>query len=217
MPSMPSPLPRSSPALGALAAFVALAALGGLVPACGGDDGAGPTDAAAIDGRPDATIDAPVDAAPDAAVACTAPDDCPWIEATLRDVVGKLSGQRPIVAGGPLLTRRASVAQRATTREYLRDQLLAWGLPATLQTYGNGTNVVVALPSTSGATAPIIVVGGHYDGVAASPAAAAAATAASFCRRFAAATGRSPGPRPRRGRGGSSGSGRRSRSCRRCR
>jgi len=150
---------------GALACALALVA-------CGGDDGAGPTDAAAIDGQPDATIDAPVDAAADAAVACTTPDDCPWIEDTLRDVVGKLSGQRPIVAGGPLLTRRASVTQRATTREYLRDQLLAWGLPATLQTYGNGTNVVVVLPSTSGASGPIVVVGGHYDGVAASPAAA---------------------------------------------
>ena len=127
---------------------------------CGGDDGAVATDAAAID------------AALDGAAACTSPDDCPWIDDTLRDVVGKLAGERPIVAGGPLLTRRASVTERTTTREYLRDQLLAWGLPATLQSYGGGTNVVVVLPSTTGATTPIIVVGGHYDGVAASPAAA---------------------------------------------
>ena len=143
------------------------AALGALT-ACGGDDGAGDLDAA----LPDAALDAAIDAAPDAAVACTSPDACPWIEDTLRDVVGKLSGQRPIVPGGPLLTRRASVAQRATAREYLRDQLVAWGVPATLESYGNGTNVVAVLPATTGATSPIIVVGGHYDGVSASPAAA---------------------------------------------
>ena len=123
--------------------------------ACGSDDGA-----VAVD-------------PPDAASGCVSPDDCPWIEDTLRDVVGKLAGERPIVAGGPLLTRRASAAQRILTHEYLRDQLLAWGLPATLQPYaGGGTNVVVVLPSTTGATMPIVVVGGHYDGVAASPAAA---------------------------------------------
>ena len=133
--------------------------------ACSGDDGAAATtDAAAVD----AAIDGPA--------ACVSPDDCAWIEDTLRDVVGKLAGERPIVAGGPLLTRRASVEQRATARAYLRDQLVAWDLPATLASYGNGTNVVLVLPSTTGAISPIIVVGGHYDGVAASPAAADDAT-----------------------------------------
>ena len=139
---------------------------------CSGDDGAGPTDAAAIDAAPDAAVDAPTDAPVDAGPPCVTADGCPWIEDTLRDVVGKLSGQRPIEAGGPLLTRRASVAQRTTARTYLRDQLVAWGLPATLATYGGGTNVVLVLPSTTGMTSPIIVVGGHYDGVATSPAAA---------------------------------------------
>jgi Zn-dependent M28 family amino/carboxypeptidase len=138
-----------------------------LIAGCGDDGATGAEDATVTD----AAIDAAVDAPPDAAVVCTAVDDCPWLEDALRDVVGKLSGERPIVAGGPLLSRRASVAQRATAREYLRDQLVAWGLPATLVDYGGGINVVVRLPATTGATSPLIVVGAHYDGIAASPAA----------------------------------------------
>ncbi len=136
---------------------------------CGDDGGGLGPDAAA-------PSDAAIDGAPDATPACTSPDDCPWLEDALRDVVGKLAGERPIVPGGPLLTRRSSMAQRATAREYLRDQWLAWGLPATLVTYGSGINVVVRLPATSGATGPLIVVGSHYDGVAASPAAGDNAT-----------------------------------------
>lgn len=134
-----------------------------LAAACGdeGDDGgAGGADAS------------PADAAVDAPPACANPDDCPWIEDTLRDVVGKLSGERPIADGMPLLTRRASVAQRTTARDYLRDQLVAWGLPAESVSYGSGANVVVVLPSTTGATGPVVVVGGHFDGVSTSPAAA---------------------------------------------
>jgi len=78
MSSMPSSLPRSSTGSGAFAALVALAALAGLVPACGDDgspaiDAAGgldaPTDSAAADAAIDGNqVDAsPVDAAIDAA------------------------------------------------------------------------------------------------------------------------------------------------------
>lgn len=67
----------------------------------GGDDGGddnpdGSTDGGAVDS---------VDDSPDVQV-CPDPDNCPWIEEHLRDVVGKLSGERPVSAT-VTITRRA--------------------------------------------------------------------------------------------------------------
>lgn len=148
------------------------AALLSFLIACGG--GGGDDDNPAGDGGADAPgIDAPTDA-PDVQV-CPNPDECPWIEEHLRDVVGKLTGERP-VSPTVTITRRASAAQRDVARQYLVDELASHGITATLHDYGSGKNVVVQLPSTTGATSPRIVIGGHFDGVAAGPAAADNAT-----------------------------------------
>lgn len=141
-----------------------------LVSACGSNDPTPETDAPPPDvDAPPPDIDAPIDA-PDVQV-CPNPDECPWIEDHLRDVLAKLTGERE-AAPGVLITRRASSAQRETTRQYLVAELTALGLTPTLHDYGSGKNVVVTLPSTTGATSPRIVIGAHFDGVAAGPAAA---------------------------------------------
>jgi hypothetical protein len=131
-------------------------------------------DAAAPDVAADAAPNVAADVAPDAAPdprRCATPDACAWIEDYAREVVGKLSGERPI-AEGVTLTRRSTAAQRETARQYLLGELRAAGVEADFHAYATGKNVRGVLPATMGATAPRIVVGAHYDGVAAGPAAA---------------------------------------------
>lgn len=135
--------------------------------ACGGDDGITPT----VDApeAPDAAIDAP---SPDADPACTSPDACGWIDDELRTVVTVLSGAAPTDAGVTLV-RRSTALQRSQTRDYLMARLRRLGLEPTLRDYGTGQNVVVRLePTMTGGSTLPIVIGAHFDGVAASPAAA---------------------------------------------
>lgn len=157
-----------------LAAVVVLAAACGSGGSGDGDDDVPTADGAVADAPPSG--DAPVDAAD---VTCANPDDCPWIEDYLREVLGKLTGQRP-VSPTVTITRRATAAQRQVARQYLVDELTARGLAPTLHDYGSGENVVVHLPSTTGQTSPRIVIGAHYDGVQAGPAAADNGTGTAF-------------------------------------
>lgn len=152
----------------ARAGFLPLAALLAAATACGGgDDGADPDATGVVDAAP------PIDS-PDVA-ACADPDDCDWLEGYLQEVLGKLTGQRPVSAT-ITITRRATSGQRDIARQYLVDDLTALGLAPTLHDYGSGKNVVVTLPATSGVTSPRIVIGAHFDGVEAGPAAADNAT-----------------------------------------
>jgi hypothetical protein len=140
------------------------------------DRATAPKDANAAVDSPVASTDAPaVDATTTGFSPCATPDACGWIEAYQREVVGRLSGERPITAG-VTLTRRSSPTQRETARGYLRDELRALGVEADFHTYATGANVRARLPATTGADASRIVVGAHYDGVAAGPAAADDAT-----------------------------------------
>ena len=108
-------------------------------------------------------------------------DDAPagdWLVDYQRRIVGSLSGEREI-APGVTLAHRASVAERNATRKFLLDELTALGYAPTQQSYtsGNnaGANVVARLDATSG-TGGVIIVGGHFDSVAAGPGAADNAT-----------------------------------------
>lgn len=106
---------------------------------------------------------------------CERPDDCGWIEDYQRELVARLSGERPI-AGDALLTRRASVAQREAARSYLRDELRRTIPDADYHVYATGRNVRATLAATAGGSGARIIVGAHYDGVPAGPAAADDAT-----------------------------------------
>ena len=127
------------------------------------------------DGLDVAAIDAITDASPSDAPTCETPDQCTWIEDYQREIVGRLSGERAITPG-VTLTSRSSVAQRTTTRVYLRDELIARGLSAGFHDYATGQNVVARLAATTGAMSARIVVGAHYDSVTAGPGAADDAT-----------------------------------------
>lgn len=151
---------------------------GATVAACGGDDGG----VTVIDATaPDAVVefDAPgIDAAVpiDASAACVTPDDCAWIDDELHTIVAVLSGAQP-TPSGQTFTRRATVAERAAVRAYLTGELQRLGLTVEARAYNTGTNLVVHLAPTTGPDgAPPVIVGGHFDGVAASPAAADNAT-----------------------------------------
>lgn len=119
-----------------------------------------------------AVVDVPVAVDAPAPRECDTPDACDWIEPYQREVIGRLAG-REEVAPGVTLAHRASVAERAAARAYLRDALAARGLDVSLRAYATGQNVVASLPATAGATAAArIVVGAHYDSVPAGPGAA---------------------------------------------
>ncbi len=159
---------------------VFVGALAATLWACGSDDGGGVTviDAPAPDAQVeiDAAIDAPVPL--DATAACATPDDCAWIDDELRTVVAVLSGAQPTPTG-VTFNRRASVSERAGVRAYLTAELTRLGLTVEARPYNTGTNRVVHLAPTTGADGgPPLVVGGHFDGVSASPAAADNATGA---------------------------------------
>jgi Zn-dependent M28 family amino/carboxypeptidase len=121
------------------------------------------------------------DAAPAQHDAPPVADDAPtndWLVEYQRRIVGSLSGEREI-APGVTVAHRASVAERNATRQFLLDELTALGYTPTQQSYtsGNnpGANVVARLDVTSG-TGGTIIVGGHFDSVAAGPGAADNAT-----------------------------------------
>lgn len=152
-----------------------LVGLGILIAACGDDGGAVADDAATIDA---VAIDAiAIDAGPDGPLAvCATPDACPWIDDELRTVVAVLAGAQE-ASPGVTFTRRTTPAQRQAVRDYLVAELARNGVTAVPRSYGTGINLVVHLAPTVGPdTGPPLIVGAHFDGVAASPAAADNAT-----------------------------------------
>lgn len=142
--------------------LIAALSLSWFVACGGGGGGSGDDDDDDDDGPADA---AELDAAPPDAPTC--PDDDPdcWLEDYGREVLGKLTGVEEI-APGVTLAARESVTERDATRTYLMAELERWGLDAELHTYSTGANVMAVLPPTRGdGTAPMLVVGGHFDGV----------------------------------------------------
>lgn len=116
-----------------------------------------------------ATPDAPPDA-PE----CTALGTCVWLDDFQRRIVSDLAGETEVAPGVRLLHRQ-SVAERDSARAYLTAELAALGYAPTRHGYPTGGNVVATLESTTGGT-DLIVVGAHFDGVAAGPGAADNAT-----------------------------------------
>jgi hypothetical protein len=104
----------------------------------------------------------------DAGPQCPRPAaDQPWIRGYQDDLVARLSGARPLPAGG-MLGVRASAAARSATRQFLIDQFRDINLVAQLHDYGSGQNVHATLPATTG-DGDHVVFGAHFDTVAASP------------------------------------------------
>lgn len=127
--------------------------------------------AACADPEPTGEPDAGTDDASgtDAPAACVAPTAlAPGLTAYLDATIATLAGAADI-APGTRLTARATSAQRATAREFLRAELVRLGLVATVEDYGSGANVVAELAATTTATAPLVVVGAHFDTVPGSP------------------------------------------------
>jgi len=113
------------------------------------------------------------DAPPDAPE-CNALGTCVWLDDFQRRIVSDLAGETEVAPGVRLLHRQ-SVAERDSARTYLTDELTALGYTPTRHGYPTGGNVVAMLDSTTGGT-DLIVVGAHFDGVAAGPGAADNAT-----------------------------------------
>lgn len=116
------------------------------------------------------------DAAPSAdARTCDPLVACAWLEDYQTRIVGQLSGAAEI-SPGTVLAHRASVAERDATRTYLLDELAALGLDAGRDLYGSGANVLSTLLPDGSADGTPIVIGAHFDSVAAGPGAADNAT-----------------------------------------
>ena len=113
------------------------------------------------------------DAAPDAPE-CTALGTCVWLDEFQHRIVSDLAGETE-VAPGLRLMHRASVAERDAARTYLLAELMALGYTPVRHGYTTGGNVVATLDATTGGTS-LIVVGAHFDSVAAGPGAADNAT-----------------------------------------
>jgi hypothetical protein len=117
---------------------------------------------------PDAGSDAgPI--APDSGIACTAPapaDAPPWLDAYLKELSSKLTGETEI-APGVKLSDRSTPARRDAARAYLSAELAALGIQTSEHDYGDGANVVGRLePTIPGSE--WLVVGAHFDTVTAS-------------------------------------------------
>ncbi len=113
------------------------------------------------------------DAAPDAPE-CSALGTCAWLDEYQHRIVSDLAGETEIATGLRLM-HRASVAERDAARTYLLAELTALGYAPVRHGYTTGGNVVATLDSTTGGTG-LIVVGAHFDSVAAGPGAADNAT-----------------------------------------
>ncbi|HKE20141.1 MAG TPA: M28 family metallopeptidase [Kofleriaceae bacterium] len=144
---------RASAASAASAALL----LGALLAACAGGD-----DADQGDGG---------DGSDGVEVRCPLVRGCPdWLEAYEREVIGTLSGERPI-DGDVSLSERFSEDERAMTRAYISDQLAGFGLEPRLDEYPGGANVIAELAGT-GEDDALVVVGAHLDTVRVAPGAA---------------------------------------------
>ncbi len=94
-----------------------------------------------------------------------------------KRIISQLTGAAEI-SPGLTLVHRASVAERNAVRTYLIAEFAALGITAEAVAYTSGAtsgaNIIATLPGSE--AGPIIVVGGHFDGVPAGPAAADNAT-----------------------------------------
>ncbi|MGE0404308.1 MAG: M28 family metallopeptidase [Kofleriaceae bacterium] len=121
------------------------------------------------------------DATADAATPCTALGPCDWLEDYQHRIVSALGGGSEI-APGITLQHRASIGEREYARSFLVDEFTALSLTPTVVPYTfdgrTGGNIIATLPPTdaANASAPAILVGAHFDGVAAGPGAADNAT-----------------------------------------
>lgn len=96
----------------------------------------------------------------DGGIACELPSGAPpWLDEYLESRLATLT------ASGD----RATAERRKAAREWLRDELVAVGIEATIEDYGEGANVVGRLPAATGETNEWVLVGAHYDSVADSP------------------------------------------------
>jgi len=117
----------------------------------------------------------------DAAATCTALGPCDWLADYQRRIVSTLGGTLEI-APGVMLQHRASIAERDYARTFLLAEFTALSITPvradyTFQSF-SGANVIATLPATAPANdaLPAILVGAHFDGVAAGPGAADNAT-----------------------------------------
>ena len=98
---------------------------------------------------------------------CTVPDPRDrTITPYQTDILARLAGQMEI-SPGTRLTNRATTANRAAARAYMKTLFQDLGLTPTDHAYGSGTNVYATLPATTGMQT--VVFGAHYDSVAVSP------------------------------------------------
>jgi acetylornithine deacetylase/succinyl-diaminopimelate desuccinylase-like protein len=96
--------------------------------------------------------------AADARPGCEKPSlDQPWLAPLLANAVSGLT-----------VAPRSTLSQRQAARTFLQDQLMQIGWTPQLHAYNTGANVYATMPSTTGATKQVIV-GAHFDTVAASP------------------------------------------------
>jgi Zn-dependent M28 family amino/carboxypeptidase len=84
-----------------------------------------------------------------------------------REILARLSGEKPINLADSL-KHRNSEAERELTRVYLLGLFDRLGMTGMRHAYASGTNIYAELSSTTGG-AEYVVVGGHYDSVAAGP------------------------------------------------
>ena len=125
-----------------------------------------PRDSVGDDGGRDASLDARD--ADDAARACSTPAaDAPWITEVQEGIVARLSGKSPI-SSGLISSDRASPARRSAVSAYLRAELSALDVAASLQKYATGTNVYGILEASAPSSANIVI-GAHFDTVPGSP------------------------------------------------
>lgn len=97
------------------------------------------------------------DGAPDATQCARPALDPPWLKPYVTDVVTQLAA-RP----------RSTVAERDAARVYLTSKLTELGWTPALHTYATGANVFATIPATTG-NARGVIVGAHFDSVAAGP------------------------------------------------
>ena len=90
-----------------------------------------------------------------------------WLEDYATEIIEKLTGASEI-SPGVTLTDRASAQNRNDARDYISDQLQAWGYEVMIDAYGSGANVVGEL-SADQPVGEVVLLGAHFDGVPSSP------------------------------------------------
>lgn len=127
--------------------------------------------------KTDATVQPDVAATPDASV-CVPLMQCDWLDGYERHIVAALAGAEDVTPGVKL-AHRASVAERDAARQFVIDELTALGYAPMRHDYNLASNIganVLARLEPASAGGGTIIIGAHFDGVAAGPAAADNAT-----------------------------------------